>query len=134
MKNILNRRAEGYVDTAVSVLCLTLVFLIALSFFSVLMQKTYLDMFSDSLLETACRSGRVGEEVQTRFNELKNITGLEPDYSFSCSFLPGTDKVQLGEEITVRVSLSSGLSGLFGNMFPIELTSECSSLSNVYWK
>ena len=62
MKKISNKRAEGYVDTAVSVLCLTLVFLIALSFFSVLMQKTYLDMFSDSLLETACRSGRVGQD------------------------------------------------------------------------
>ena len=134
MKRLFNKRAEGYIDTAVSVLALTLVFLIALSFFSVLIQKTYLDMFSDSLLETACRSGRVGEEVSTRFNELVQLTGLSPNYTFECSYISGTNKVQLGGNITVTVSLDSNLSGLFGGIFPLNLVSKSSGLSNVYWK
>ena len=134
MKKIFNKRGEGYIDTAVSVLALTLVFLIALSFFSVLLQKTYLDMFADSLLETACRSGRVGEEVAARYNELVDLTGISPVCSFDCSYISGTDKVQLGNEITVTVSLESSLSGLFGGIFPLDLTSKASGLSNVYWK
>lgn len=134
MKKLFNKRAEGYIDTAVSVLALTLVFLIALSFFSVLIQKTYLDMFADSLLETACRSGRVGEEVTARYNELAQLTGISPTCSFDCTCISGTDKVQLGNEISVTVSLESSLSGLFGGIFPIDLTSKGSGLSNVYWK
>lgn len=134
MKKMFNKRAEGYIDTAVSVLALTLVFLIALSFFSVLIQKTYLDMFADSLLETACRSGRVGEEVNSRYNELVELTGITPAFTFDCTYISGTDKVQLGNEISVMVSLESSLSGLFGGIFPLDLSSKGSGLSNVYWK
>ena len=133
-KKLFNTRAEGYVDTAISVLALTLVFLIALSFFSVITQKTYLDMFSDSLLETACRSGRVDEEVSSRYRELVELTGIQPDYVFNCQYIQGTNKIQLGDNIEVIVTMNSNLSGLFGNLFQIELSSVGSSLSNVYWK
>ena len=75
-------------------------------------------------------------------DEMAEATGVSPEEYIKCETgqidFPFTFiykcKVQLGNEITVTVSLESSLSGLFGGIFPLDLTSKASGLSNVYWK
>lgn len=60
------RRAEGYVDVAVLVLCTMLVLALALRVLPVFIAKQQLDTFATELMREAEISGRIGSETDRR--------------------------------------------------------------------
>lgn len=125
-----DKRAEGYVDAVVLVLCAVLVLALAMRVLPVFIQKQQLDMFATELVREAEVSGQVGTETNRRAEILQEKTGLAPDISWSES-----GEIQLNEEVTVTLTLDMeiGLFGEFGS-FPITLRSQASGKSEVYWK
>nr|WP_308625361.1 DUF4320 family protein [uncultured Eisenbergiella sp.] len=125
-----SRRAEGYVDVIVLVLCAVMVLALALKVLPVFVAKQQLDTFATELVREAEVTGRVGSETTRRASVLREQTGIDPDISWSVS-----GKIQLNEEVTVILTLQRNI-GLFGDFgsFPITLRAQAAGKSEVYWK
>lgn len=125
-----DRRAEGYVDVIVLVLCAIMVLALALRVLPVFVEKQQLDTFATELVREAEVSGRVGSETTRRAAILREKTGIDPNISWSTS-----GRIQLNEEVTVTLTVRTNI-GLFGDFgsFPITLRAQASGKSEVYWK
>ena len=125
-----SRRAEGYIDVVVLVLCAVLVLALALKVLPVFIAKQQLDGFATELVREAEVTGRVGSETSRRAAILQEKTGLDPDIEWSAS-----GRIQLNEEIMVTLTIQRNI-GLFGNFgsFPITLQAKADGKSEVYWK
>ena len=124
------KRGDGYIDTAVIVLCAILVIALAVRVLPVFIDKHKLDTFAAELVREAEISGRVGSETTERENRLKENLGIEPEVSWS-----RTGNIQINHEVTVTLTLQRNL-GLFGGFgsFPVTLTSRATGKSEVYHK
>lgn len=124
------RRAEGYVDVAVLVLCVMLALALSLRVLPVFIAKQQLDTFATELMREAEVSGRIGAETDRRAAVLRERTGIAPQISWSDS-----GQIQLNQEVTVTLTLQKNI-GLFGNFgsFPVTLRSQATGKSEVYWK
>ena len=124
------KRAEGFIDVALIVLCAMLVIALAVRVFPVFIAKSQLDTFAAELIREAEISGRVGAETTARANTLKEKLGINPAILWS-----KTGNIQLNDEVTVTLTLERNL-GLFGGFgsFPVTLTSKASGKSEVYHK
>lgn len=127
---IKGRRAEGYVDVAVLVLCVMLVLALSLRVLPVFIAKQQLDTFATELMREAEVSGRIGTETDRRAAVLRERTGIAPQISWSHS-----GRIQLNQEVTVTLTLQKDI-GLFGDFgsFPVTLRSQATGKSEVYWK
>ncbi len=127
---IKGRRAEGYVDVAVLVLCVMLVLALSLRVLPVFIAKQQLDTFATELMREAEISGRIGAETDRRAAVLRERTGIDPQIAWSDS-----GQIQLNQEVTVTLTLQKDI-GLFGNFgsFPVILRSQATGKSEVYWK
>jgi hypothetical protein len=125
-----SRQGEGYIDTAVLVLCVMLVLAVAISVLPVFDTKNKLDTYAGELCREAEIVGRIGSETTLRAQMLTEMTGLSPNISWS-----ETGKIQLNEEFTVTVTIQMDL-GLFGGFgsFPVTLKAQASGKSEVYHK
>ena len=121
-------RGEGYIDTAVLVLCAMLVIAIAVRVYPVYITKLQLDNFADELIREMEIAGCVGAETSERERTLQEKTGIAPSVSWS-----KTGNIQLNEEVTVTLTLDRNI-GLFGGFgsFPVRLTARASGKSEVY--
>lgn len=122
--------AEGYIDTAVLVLCAMLVIALAVRIYPIYVIKLQLDNYADELIREAEIEGRVGAETEERQRTLSEKTGLYPNISWS-----RTGNIQLNQEVTVTLTLQKDI-GLFGGFgsFPVELKARASGKSEVYHK
>ncbi len=122
------QRGEGYIDTAVLVLCAMLVIAIAVRVYPVYITKLQLDNFADELIREMEIAGCVGTETSERERALQEKTGIAPSVSWS-----KTGNIQLNEEVTVTLTLDRNI-GLFGGFgsFPMRLTAMASGKSEVY--
>ena len=125
-----NRRAEGYIDVVVLVLCAVLMLALAIRILPVFVAKQQLDTFATELVREAEVTGRVGSETSRRAAVLREKTGIDPDISWSTG-----GRIQLIEEVTVTLTLRRNI-GLFGGFgsFPITLQAQATGKSEVYWK
>ena len=125
-----SKRAEGYVDVIVLVLCAVMVLALALKVLPVFVAKQQLDTFATELVREAEVTGRVGSETTRRASILREKTGIDPNISWSTS-----GRIQLNEEVTVTLTLQKNI-GLFGDFgsFPITLQAQATGKSEVYWK
>ena len=126
-----NRRGEGYIDVAVSVLCLMLVVALAMTLFPVLMKKQQLDSFADEIVRQAEIVG--GTDVSGRIVQLKQETGLDPRIQWDCEYYSG-NKVQLNGDIQVTLTQSVDIGFFVFGSFPIELKARASGKSEVYYR
>ena len=130
-KSILkSRRAEGYIDVCILVLCAMLVIALAVRVLPVYIQKQQVYTFAVELIREAEIAGRVGSETSRREQALREKTGLQPTVTWS-----KTGRIQLNEEVTVTVTYQTNI-GLFSGFgsFPITLRSDAAGKSEVYWK
>ena len=125
-----SRRAEGYIDICILIICAMLVIALAVKVFPVYIQKQQVDTFAVELIREAEIAGRVGSETSRREQILCEKTGLNPTVTWS-----KTGKIQLNEEFTVTVTYQTDI-GLFSGFssFPITLRSDAAVKSEVYWK
>lgn len=130
-----NKRAEGYIDIAIAVLIIAFVLIFAVSIWSMVTLKQDMNYMANELIEAAVSAGKVGTEVQTRFQELCAESGVTPTVSFKANYFDyATGKVQLGEVISVTMKHELTLPGFGGVAFPFEVTVTRSGLSRIYWK
>ena len=125
-----NRRAEGYIDICILVICAMLIIALAVRVFPVYIQKQQTDTFAIELIREAEIAGRVGTETTRREQMLSEKIGLYPTVKWS-----KTGKIQLNEEVRVTVTYQANI-GLFSGFgsFPITLRSDAAGKSEVYWK
>lgn len=128
-KVLCDGRGEGYVDVAVAVFAILMAMAVAFQVFPVFIAKMQLDNFADELIREAEVSGRVGSETTARYERLAEKTGMRPAVTWST-----TGRVQLNQEVSVRLTIDVNLGlGIIGN-FPVTLTSGATGKSEVYWK
>ena len=130
LKKILrSRRGEGYLDVCILVLCAMLVIALAVRVLPAFIAKQQLDTFATELVREAEIAGRIGSETDRREQALREQTGLDPTVQWS-----DTGRIQLNEEVTVTLTMDVDIG--FGGLgsFPIELTTQASGRSEVYWK
>lgn len=127
---IKGRRAEGYVDVVILVLCAVLVLALAVRVLPVFIAKQQLDTFATELMREAEISGRIGTETDRRAAVLRERLGIDPIISWSDS-----GRIQLNQEITLTLTLQKDI-GLFGGFgsFRVTLHSQATGKSEVYWK
>lgn len=135
MKGLRTKRAEGYVDVAVAVLVVSFLLVLLVSVFGLVSKKQDLRYMASELIDTATVSGSVGQEVQKRYAQLCEETGLHPSVNWIAAYYDAaTGKVQLGDVISVSLETETSILGFGGVLFPVKLTATASGLSEIYWK
>lgn len=126
-----NRRGEGYIDTAVGILCLMLVVALGMTLFPVFMKKQQLDSFADEIVRQAEITGSTN--VSGRIEQMKAETGLDPQIRWDCDYFSG-NRVQLNGDIQVTLTQRVDIGFFVFGSFPIELKAKASGKSEVYYK
>lgn len=135
MRCLKNKRAEGYIDVAVTVLVIALVIALIFSIWSMVTLKQDMTYIAGELLEAATVSGRIGPEVEARFAELCTEAGFTPTVQYSATYFDASSgKVQLGDVITVTLTTEMVLPGFGGFELPFDVSVTKSGLSKMYWK
>jgi hypothetical protein len=135
MRCLKNKRAEGYIDVAVTVLVIALVIALIFSIWSMVTLKQDMTYIAGELLEAATVSGRIGPEVEARFAELCAEAGFTPTVRYSATYFDATSgKIQLGDVITVTLTTEMVLPGFGGFELPFDVSVTKSGLSKIYWK
>ncbi len=135
LKALKNKKGEGYIDVAVAVLVIAFVLILIISVWSMATIKQDMTYMANELLEVATVTGKVGSEVQARYEELCVELGFRPTVYFSANyFQSSTGKVQLGDTITVYLSTEMILPGFGGFELPFDVEVTKSGLSRIYWK
>ena len=135
MKNICNKKGEGYVDVVVAVLVISFLLILLVGVFGLIHQKQTLKQMADQVVEVAAINGCVEGEAMERFNALCENMGITPEITFEADYYDengGT--VQLGDIISCTLTMESSLLGFGGELFPVELTVTSSGVSQVYWR
>lgn len=136
LKKILgSKRAEGYIDVAVGIVCICLVLAVGLSIFQVISMKTTMDRITEDLIEVAAYSGEFGND----FDE--TVAYLRSQYNFDFTVEVGAsryfnetlERVQLGDEMIVTVSVKTGLFG-GDTVIPLNLSTSRIGKSEHYWR
>lgn len=135
MKKLTNKRAEGYIDVAVTVLVVSFLLILMVSVFGAVSQKQDLKYMCSELVEMATTTGKIGDEVQARYEALCEETGMNPTVLFSTVYFDeDSGKVQFGEVISCTLTVESGLPGFGDKFFAFTMTATESGLSQIYWK
>ena len=135
IKALKNRKAEGYIDVAIAVLVIVFLLVLALSVFKLVTLKQDMKYMCEELVKTATQNGKVGEEVDERFEELCAETGVRPRLTITATYFNATTKtVQLGDTITVKLTYETSLAGFGDFELPFEVSVSSSGLSRIYWK
>ena len=108
---------------------------IAISLWSAITLKQDMRYMCEELIATATSTGKVGEEVEQRFAELCEETGITPTVTWNTTYYNAAKKqVQLGEIITCTLTHEITLQGFGTFTLPFSVTVTQSGLSRVYWK
>ena len=136
MKKILsNRKAEGYIDVAVGIIALMMVLVVTLNIYTFFMLRQDLDTVSGFLIETATSEGSFGEEFDDRSEELRSsffefdVVASADEYNNSTY-----ERVQLGDKMTVTVSVHTYVRGVGAFKIPVTVSTTRSGISEKYWK
>ena len=135
MKQLSNKNAEGYIDVAVTVLVVSFLLILTVSIFGAVSQKQDLKYMCSELVEMATTTGKVGDEVQERYEALCAEKGITPTVIFETVYFDADcEKVQLGEVISCTLTVDTGLPGFGDKFFAFSMTATASGLSQIYWK
>ena len=117
-----NKRAEGYIDVAVAVLVIVFLLVFSVGIFSKIAVKQDLSHMCHELVEVATTSGRIGPEVQARYEQLCKEAGIRPTMTFTATYFDSSSgKVQLGDVITCKLTYSTELIGFGGFSLPFDV-------------
>ena len=131
-----SHRAEGYIDTVVSVMVMMMLIVLSINVFSFLTAKQDLDYFAREMVEAAAVNGDIySNNTYTRYSELCDEVGFFPEFYWTADYYDGYyGRVQYGESIRVTVQYTKYLAGFGIFRIPVTMTATYSTLSKVYWK
>ncbi len=134
-KLVCSRRGEGYIDTVVSVLVFVMILVVAINIFSFVTLKQEMDQIAEELIEEATYSGCFDTEFWSRDTELHS---RYYDYDVAISaekyYNSVLHRVQLGDTMTVKISVTASLKGLGVFQLPVTVSVTRSGISEKYWK
>lgn len=130
-KILKSKRAEGYMDVAIGILCLMLVIAFAVSFLPVFTAKQQLDIFATEIVRQAEIVG--GTNVSDRIQDLQAQTGRNPQIRWDCDYYSGS-KVQLNGDIEVTLTDTVDIGFFIFGSWPIEIRAKATGKSEVYYK
>ena len=126
-----------YLTTVITSFVVMLFILLALNVFSLFMLRHDLGEFASAAVTEAAAAGRT-DTVRDRMTELSASLGLDsrdPEYSFDGSdYIPGTEKVQLGDTVRLTVTCRTELAGAGIFSVPVSITVNTSAASERWWK
>lgn len=133
MKLVKNKRGEGYIDVAITIMIVAFVLIFVVNMVSLVALNQNLKTISDQLVEYASQHGTVAIDVYAQ--SLSEKTGIDFAYSFEGSELYySTGQVQLGDTIQCTVTYSLSFMGFGNATHGVELNASASGISRVYWK
>ena len=130
-----SKRGEGYIDTAVSVVVFVMILVVAINIFSFIALKQEMDQIAEELIETATYAGSFEGDFWSRDSELLNryyYYGIETSAEkyYNASYR----RVQLGDTMTVKITVTTHLKGLGVFKIPVTVSVTRSGISEKYWK
>lgn len=132
-KLLRSKKAEGYIDVAVTIMLVAFVLVFAVNMVSLVALNQNIKTVADQLVDYAAQQGTTG--ISAFANELKDKTGLDFTYSFADSELyDSTGKVQLGDKIVCNVTYHIGFMGFGEAAHAVTVNASSSGISRVYWK
>ncbi len=135
MKKIFNKSGEGYIDTCVGVVAFVMVLVVAINVFSFITLKQDMDEIADELIETASFTGCFGAEFRERNIELQRQyftyrLSVSAEEYYNATYR----RVQLGDTMSVTISVRTYVKGLGAFQIPVILRVTKSQVSEKYWK
>lgn len=132
---IKNKHGDGYIDVVISVLVSMMMIVLILNVFSFMTVKQDMDYFAKEMINCAAANGTTAGRVNTRYYELVAETGIAPAVVWNTTYFNASQRtVQLGDTITVTLTLQSKVRGLGVISIPVTLTAKHSGISQKYWK
>ena len=132
MKKLFNRKGENYVDVAVLIMIVAFVLIFSVNMISVVVLAQNLKTMADQIADYATAQGTT--DVDSYVSDLKEKSGIDFDCSFSGTQYLSGQKVQLGDEIEVRLTHRVSILGFGNSIFPVTIRAASGGISQVYWK
>ena len=129
-----SRRADGYLDTVLSVMVLCFVLVFILSAVSLVLQYARLQQAADRICESACEKGGtdLGDYLQTVAADVGLV--FATDFSGSVFLDEAAGKIQLGDAVRVTLTAEVRFLGFGDFARTVTLSARANGLSRVYWK
>lgn len=132
MKKMFNRKGETYVDVAVLIMIVAFVLIFSVNMISVVVLAQNLKTMADQIADYATAQGTT--DVDSYVSDLKEKSGIDFACSFSGTQYLSGQKVQLGDEIEVRLTHRVSILGFGNSIFPVTIRAASGGVSQVYWK
>ena len=137
MKILSQKKAEGtYISTVVFVLIAVIFIGLVINLFAIINAKSQMDAAADQLTRQIQLAGEVSADTDRLFSDITGHIGAAENirYTVSTHYFTGK-KIQLATPFSVTVTGTAYLGG-FGdfNIFPINLVSYGTGVSEEYWK
>ena len=133
-KYLTDRRGEGYIDVCVGIIALMMVLVVTLNIFSFLLLRQDLDEICGQLIESAAYSGAFGEDFNQRRDELEEqFFDFNVSTSAESYFNSTYKRVQLGDTMSVTVSMQTRVRGIGAFYIPVTVSVTRSGISEKYW-
>ena len=127
------KRGEGYIDVAVTIMLVAFVLVFSVNMVSLVALNQNMKIVADQLVEYASQKGTVA--ISDYAEDLRGKTGIDFDYSFADSVLyDGAGRVQLGDAIVCHVEYQVEMIGFGNAVHGIRVGASASGISRVYWK
>ena len=137
MKILSQKKAEGtYISTVVFVLIAVIFIGLVINLFSIIAAKSQMDAAADQLTRQIQLAGEVSADTDRLFSDITGHIGAAENIRYTVSTHYLTEKkIQLATPFSVTVTGTAYLGG-FGefNIFPINLVSYGTGVSEEYWK
>ena len=137
MKILSQKKAEGTTISTVVFVLIAVIFIgLVINLFSIIAEKSQMDAAADQLTRQIQLAGEVSADTDRLFSDITGHIGAAENirYTVSTHYLTGK-KIQLATPFSVTVTGTAYLGG-FGdfNIFPINLVSYGTGVSEEYWK
>lgn len=135
LKSVLSsKRGDGYIDVVIGTLCIVMFLALSLNVFSVITLKTKMDRIAEDLLDVATYTGAFDTVFNNKVTQLKEqYFDFEVEVSAERYFNAAQKRVQLGDRMTVTITVNTALSG-GGTVIPMTVSVQRSGESEQYWK
>ncbi len=133
MKSIKNKKGEGYIDVAVTIMMVSFVLVFVVNVVSLVALNQNLKTVTDQLVEYASQHGTTA--IDAYAESLSEKTGIDFGYSFDGSTLyDSSGKVQLGDVIECTTTVEISFMGFGNAVHSVPIRASASGISRVYWK
>ncbi len=132
-KLLKNKRGEGYIDVAITVMIVAFVLVFMVNIVSLVALNQNIKTAADQIAEYASMNGTT--DIDAFVAEQREKLGVD----FYCSFsgsqtIDSSGKVQLGDSIVCTLTHDISFMGFGGEIHFTTVTASATGLSQVYWK